>query len=122
MTRISQATLYRYIQKNNSENAIDTSDAKIAKVRMSLRVENNNKFVRGKKKAKENIERYLKQYYNMQEDNSSDADYVILVKYKEVEDLKNTVYEIFRDLDNEANLKNCFTEGDATCDELGLIW
>lgn len=59
MTGISQATLYRYIQNNNSENNIDISDGKIAKVRMSLRVENNNKFGRGKKKARENIETYL---------------------------------------------------------------
>ena len=63
---------------------------------------NNNKFIRGKKKARD--------------------DYIIFVKYKDIDDLKNTVYEIFRELENEADLKNCFTEGEASCNELGLKW
>ena len=37
-----------------------------------------------------------------------------------IDDLKNTVYEIFRKLENEADAKNRFTEGDASCDELNL--
>lgn len=124
MSGISQATLYRYIQKqgNSSENTINPTNEKIAQILMSLRVENNNKFVRGKKKARENIERYLEYYYKMQKASSSDDDYIIFVKYKDIDDLKNTVYEIFRELENEADLKNCFTEGDASCDELNLNW
>ena len=51
-----------------------------------------------------------------------DDTYVIFVKYTDIDDLKNTVYDIFHDLENEADLKSCFTEGDATCDELGLSW
>ncbi|WP_242834352.1 hypothetical protein [Clostridium pasteurianum] len=107
---------------NSLKNDLDSSSEKIAEVRISLRVENNNKFVRGKKKVKENIEKYLKHYYNMQESGSTDTDYIIFVKYKSIDDLKNTVYEILRDLDSEAYQKNCFTEGDAHCDELGLTW
>jgi DNA invertase Pin-like site-specific DNA recombinase len=120
MSGISQATLYRYIRKQ--ANTLEGSSEKVAKINMNLRIENNNKFVRGKKKVRENIEEYLKYYYNMQKSNSQHYDYTILVKYKEIDDLKNTVYEIFRDLDNEADLKNCFTEGDARCDELELAW
>ena len=124
MSGISQATLYRYIQKqgNSPENTINPTNEKIAQILMSLRVENNNKFVRGKKKARENIERYLKYYYNMKKASASDDDYIIFVKYKDIDDLKNTVYEIFRELENEADAKNCFTEGDASCDELNLNW
>ena len=44
------------------------------------------------------------------------------MKYKNIEELKNTVYEIFRELENEADAKNYFTEGDASCNELGLNW
>ena len=49
MSGISQATLYRYIQKqgNRLENTINPANEKIAQILMSLRVENNNKFVRG---------------------------------------------------------------------------
>lgn len=89
---------------------------------MILVLENNNKFVRGKKKVGENIERYLKYHYNMQKSDFQHYDYTIWVKYKEINDLKNTVYEILQELNNEADLQNCFTEGDARCDELGLTW
>lgn len=67
MSGISQATLYRYIQKqgNNSENTIKPANEKVAQILMSLSVENNNKFVRGKKKARENIKKYLKYYYKI---------------------------------------------------------
>ncbi|MBZ9637490.1 hypothetical protein [Clostridium sp. FP1] len=63
---------------------------------MNLRVENNNKFVRGKKKARETIEKYLNYYYCMQKSPSINDDYIIFVKYKD-DDLKNVVYEIFRE-------------------------
>lgn len=52
---------------------------------MNLRVENNNKFVRGKKKVRENIKKYLKSYYDMQEASSKGDDYIIFVKYVDVE-------------------------------------
>ena len=58
----------------------------------------------------------------MQKSDSRDCGYIIFVKYESVEDLNNTVYEIFSEIENEADIKNCFTEGDAKCDELGLIW
>jgi hypothetical protein len=61
---------------------------------MSLRVENNNKCVRRKKKARENIEAYLKYCYDMKEADSKGDDYIIFFKYRDVEDLKNTVYKI----------------------------
>ncbi|WP_291634339.1 recombinase family protein [Clostridium sp.] len=123
MSRISQATLYRYIHKqgNSSETNINPSNEKTAQILMSIRVENNNKFVRGKKKARENIEKYL-DYYNMKKTSPKDDEYIIFVKYKNIDDLKNTVYEIFHELENEADLKNCFTEGEACCNELGLKW
>lgn len=123
MSGISQATLYRYIHKqgNSSETNINPSNEKTAQILMNLRVENNNKFVRGKKKARENIEKYL-DYYDMQKSPSTNDDYIIFVKYKDIDALKNDVYEILRELENEADLKNCFTEGEASCNELGLKW
>jgi hypothetical protein len=78
--------------------------------------------VRGKKRVRENIEQYLKYYYNMRKSDLLHYDYTILVKYKKINELKNTVYEILQELNNEADMKNCFTEGDARCDELGLTW
>lgn len=120
MSGISQATLYRYIRKQAS--LLENNNEKVAKIDISLSIENNNKFVRGKKKARENIEEYLKYHYNMQKSDSIHYDYTIWIKYKEIDDLKNTVYEILQELNNKADLQNCFTEADACCDELGLTW
>jgi len=39
-----------------------------------------------------------------------------------MDELKNDVYEILRELENEADLKNCVTECEANCTELGLKW
>lgn len=89
---------------------------------MGLGVENINKFVCRKKKSRENIETYLKSYYNIQLSELNWYNYINFVKYKDVEELKSMVYEIFRYIENEDSLKNCFTEAEATFDELDLIW
>ena len=51
-----------------------------------------------------------------------DKDYIIFVKYKDIDEMKNDVYEIFRELEDQADLKSYFTEGEASCNELGLKW
>lgn len=124
MSGVSQATLYRYLGKNKSsvDNTSDPGAEKSAEIRMSLRIENNNKFVRGKKKTRINIEKYLKDYYNLVEPTSEYGDYVFYVKYTTEEGLVDSVYEILGDLEREADLNNCFTESDARCEELGLSW
>ena len=58
----------------------------------------------------------------MQKSSEEDYNYILCVKYKDIDDLKNTVYEIFREVENEADAKNCFIECDASCDELNLNW
>jgi len=124
MSGVSQATLYRYLEKiKTTTGTMEASSVdKIVEIHMSLRIENNNKFVRGKKKTKENIEKYLKSFYNLNEPDINQNDYVFYVKYKTVDDLINTVNEILHDLDNEADLNNCFIEADVSCEELGLNW
>ncbi|WP_264174360.1 hypothetical protein [Clostridium tagluense] len=41
----------------------------------------------------------MKYSYNMKKASFSDDDYIIFVKYKDIYDLKNRVYKIFRELD-----------------------
>ena len=92
----------------------------VAKLNMYLRVENNNKYVRGRKKAKETIEQYLRYYYKLEYPVKDD--YIFYVPYTTVDGLTDKVYEILREIENEADLRNCFTEADVQCDELGLTW
>lgn len=123
MSGISQATLYRYIKRAKAQdNKPPLEVEKTAKVNMYLRVENNSKFVRGKKKVRENIERYLINHYNMRKLTNNNWDYTLYVKYKTIDELTKEVYDILRELSDEAEWRNCFIENDTNCEELGLSW
>ena len=123
MSGISQATLYRYIKRAKAQdNKPPVEVEKTAKVNMYLRVENNSKFVRGKKKVRENIERYLINHYNMRKLTNNNWDYTLYVKYKTIDELTKEVYDILRELSDEAEWRNCFIEDDTNCEELGLSW
>ncbi|TYR81547.1 recombinase family protein [Priestia megaterium] len=117
MTGISQATLYRYIRTQGKEKQAHIDLENTTKIRMGLRIENNNKFVRGKGKVRESIEQFLKDHYNME---IIDNEYIIYVPYTTVDDLEKTVYDILKEMDSEADMRNCFIEADVYCDELGL--
>ncbi|MCB2313248.1 recombinase family protein [Clostridium tagluense] len=94
---------------------------KIAKIDLWLSIENNNKFVRGKKKTRERIENDLR-YYNMKKPDPKSCEYILQVKYREIEGLENTVYDILSEIHMEADMNNCIIEADAKCVELGLSW
>ncbi|WP_084029004.1 MULTISPECIES: recombinase family protein [Bacillaceae] len=121
MTGISQATLYRYIRttRQSKEEQAHIDIENTAKIRMWLRIENNNKFVRSKGKVRESVEQILKDNYKME---IIANEYIIYVPYTTVDALKKTVYDILAELDSEADMKNCFIEADVYCDELGLSW
>lgn len=122
MSGVSQATLYRYVKSRGDSNVKNNpvNEEKIAKIKMYLRVENNNKFVRGRKKAKESIECYL--LFNYRLETPVLDDYIFYVSYKTIDGLKNEVYDILQEIENEADFRNCFIEADVTCDELRLVW
>jgi DNA invertase Pin-like site-specific DNA recombinase len=123
MSGISQATLYRYIKRaETQDNKPPVEVEKTAKIQMYLRVENNSKFVRGKKKAREDIETHLRYYYNMRKSTKSDSDYIFYVKYKTIDELKDEVYDILCELSNKADWRNCFIEDDTWCENPELSW
>ena len=83
---------------------------KTTTVTLWLRVENNSKFVRGKKRARQNIERYHLEQYGMKKLN--DHRYELTFSYKDDADLDKQVYRLLQDIDNEADLRHCFIEAD----------
>ncbi|MCI0768477.1 recombinase family protein [Bacillus sp. TL12] len=119
MTGISQATLYRYIRKNKQTEKDEKTKEQTAIIRMLLRVENNNKFVRGKGKVRKNIESFLISQYNMEQ---RSGEYIFYIPYSTIPDLEQKVDSIIREINFEADLQNCFTELDVYCDELELQW
>jgi len=95
-------------------------EKKNAKIRMDLRVENNSQFVRGKTKVKEIAKQYLKLNYNLKR--STQDEYIFYVPYTTINGLIEEVYSIMQKIGDEADMRNCFIEADAACDELGLFW
>ncbi|MBN2881772.1 recombinase family protein [Candidatus Woesearchaeota archaeon] len=124
-TGVSKTSLYRYLEeyKNVDLKFDDIKKEKVAEIKLWLRVENNNKFVRGRKRTIESIERYL-DFYDMKKPKNyrQNGDYLLYVKYTTIDGLKEKVYEILQELELEADMRNCFTESDAVCDELKISW
>ena len=88
---------------------------KIMKVKMWLRVENNSKFVRGKGKVREEIERFVLQRFGMEKASKDSHEYLLSIPYTTDEELDRIIYdEIWREAESIADGRNCFTEGDMT--------
>jgi site-specific recombinase XerD len=75
-----------------------------------LRVENNNKFVRGRKRACQNIEDYHLRRYGMKK--LRDSEYELTFTFDDDADLDRQVEDLLRDIYNEADLRYCFVEHD----------
>lgn len=83
---------------------------KTAIITLYLRVENNSKFVRGKKKVRENIELYHLSRHKMQK--LDNWEYELTFSYKSDEDLQKQIDQLHREMFDEADFRNCFIEAD----------
>ena len=84
-------------------------------VKMWLQVENNNKFVRGKGKVREEIERHVLQRFGMKKASKASHEYLLWIPYTTDEELDRIIYdEIWREAESIAEARHCFTEGDIT--------
>jgi DNA invertase Pin-like site-specific DNA recombinase len=136
--RISKSTLYSYLRHRGVEltpykktpkeptpgdtaKQIEVSEtAKIATIVLTIRVENNSKFVRGKKRARESIERFQLRLYHGKQRPS--GDYELKVPCRTDEDLDATMEELFQEIAREADLRNCFTETYASMEGSDRQW
>jgi len=120
---ISKSTLYSYLrhrgvdigpykQAADASSSETSSHLKDATILLSLRIENNSKFVRGKKRVCEEIERYLRHHYSASQ--GRDGDYRLKITYRTDEELDNTVQDLLQHIALQADLRNCFSESDAT--------
>lgn len=83
---------------------------KVATVTLCLRVENNSKWVRGKKRALENIERYHLDHHDVKK--LPNGDYELRIPHENDADLDNTINDLLRDIEIEADDRHCFIEAD----------
>ena len=123
---ISKSTLYGYLryrrveigpynkpaQARHRRAEKTTDDLGTATVLLSLRVENNSKFVRGKKRVREDIERYIRHQYAATL--SRPGEYRLKIPYRTDEELDKTMQDLLQHIALEADLRNCFSESDAT--------
>jgi len=81
------------------------------KVALYLAVERNSKFVRGKKRAKEEIERLVLSRFAPEM--KGESDYVLSIPYETETELDQIIYdEILREAHDIADMRHCFIETD----------
>jgi hypothetical protein len=85
---------------------------KVMKVRLYLRVENNSKFVRGRKKAIDDIERFVLEHYDMEKPSKDRGKYILSIPYETEEELEKTINDILREAAMNADDRHCFIEAD----------
>jgi DNA invertase Pin-like site-specific DNA recombinase len=132
---LSKSTLYSYLRHRGvaigpykktrqtsavSENGSAAGALKVATIRLTLRIENNSKFVRGKKRAREDIERYCLQEYEAER--LPNGEYLLKVPFSDDGDLDNRMHELLGDIASEADDRNCFSESDARMEGADRCW
>jgi hypothetical protein len=87
----------------------------VMKVELWLRVEGNNKYVRGMKKAREEIERLVLSRFHMNKPKSDGWEYELAIPYQTDEELDSIIAEeILHKAERIAERRHCFTEADVT--------
>ncbi|HEN9809195.1 TPA: recombinase family protein [Klebsiella pneumoniae] len=124
---ISKGTLYRYLRSRGVEigkqkknqltdtlqpTAINGSPiTKTATVSLLFSVENNSKFVRGKKRAQANIEQYSLALYDNKQ--LAPGKYELRIPYENEHELNETMHQLLSDMNREADLCNCNVDANA---------
>ena len=103
----------------NNSNGVSTSPLpaeppapKTLEVELHLRVEDNSKFVRGKGRSREEIERRVLSRFSMQKPDKDGSEYTLTIHYSSDDELECTVTEIFQEASRIADLRNGFVEMD----------
>jgi DNA invertase Pin-like site-specific DNA recombinase len=124
---IGIASVYR-IQKKHLENNPSSplpgsrSKIKIATLEITLNIENNSKFVRGKKKVREDVEYSWSRYGDVQKLHPDGHDYILKVSYASQEELDSTVEDLTAEAHSTADYSHCFVEISVSHKETGKDW
>ena len=134
--RLSKSTLYSYLrhrsvqissykQSKESSGAFTSESGnadlpKIATILLTLRIENNSKFVRGKKRTIEHVENLYLEEYNAKRRPS--GEYELKIPYDSDEDLDELVHELLIDIARDADDRHCFSESEARMEGTERYW
>lgn len=133
---VSKSTLYSYLRHRGVEigpyqkparaqpvastGAAEADPPRLATIRLTLRIENNSKFVRGKKRSREDIERYCLAEYDAKRLPS--GDYELRVPYSSDDDLDQRMNELLGDISSQADDRHCFSESEARMQGTDRDW
>lgn len=133
---VSKSTLYSYLRHRGVEigpyqkparaqpvastGAGEADPPKLATIRLTLRIENNSKFVRGKKRSREDIERYCLAEYDAKRLPS--GEYELKVPYNSDDDLDQRMNELLGDIASQADDRHCFSESEACMEGTDRNW
>jgi excisionase family DNA binding protein len=111
------------VSASRREDIKQAEQGKTLQVELWLRVENNNKHVRGKTKARAEIERLVLSQYKMNKKWKDGSDYTLTIPYETDKDLEKTIYDMLQEADTLADLRYCFIEADVRAlDGSGRHW
>ena len=134
--RIAKSTLYTYLRHRGVEigkyarapaavtpikgqgRAADAG-ARTATIVLRLEVENKNKFVRGKKRARQEIELILQEYDAVLRPR---GDYEMKVPYVDNDDLDQAMHDMLSEIQNAADLRHCHVESSARQEGTDRSW
>ena len=113
---ISKATLYSYLRHRGMKIGAykqPLRKPKVMRVELSLTVENNSKFVRGKNKSREEIEDWVLSRYGMEKPHKDSHRYILTIPYQTDEELDRIIYEdILAEAHRIADNRHGFVEAD----------
>lgn len=130
---LSKSTLYSYLRHRGVEigpykrteqmPAVESGNdnpPKVATILLTLRIENNSKFVRGKKRTIEHVESfYLDQYDATRRPN---GEYELKMPYDTDDELDEAVNELLTNIASGADDRHCFSESEARMEGTDRHW
>jgi DNA invertase Pin-like site-specific DNA recombinase len=118
-TKLSVGVVHKYLTQNNVKKG---NPKKLLKMRVSINVENNSKWTRGKKKAREDIIRDLKYRYNARPIPKGRYDYIFDYLFKNEDQLDTDMDDLIYEMHDLAEMRNCQAECFVNCEKLEKDW
>ena len=109
-------------KKKNNTNL--ENKKKFIRVQLSLDIENNTKYVRGKKKVIEEIENWFLPDYGPTYKKLGNQQYILKVEYKNKKDLDNLMNQLLLKIYRTTDDKHCFSDSTSiqSLDEEDIYW
>ena len=97
-----------YDESDLNDDEDENTSKNTANISLSFYIENNNSFVRGRKKSNEAIAKYILNHYDSKK--ISDGEYELKIPYEDDEDLDDIMEELFTEIECDASRYSCYPQ------------